>query len=439
MSFVDFTAKEKMVKARVQLQKDKPFWSFLCMSLTFIEDKETTETAAVDMYGNLYYNPDFIDSLSDEEIKGVLAHEVMHCALEHLQRGKGKNHQLFNISSDTVINAILKEDGLTIPKNAINPHNNEITLFGITIKKITDKSSEEIYDKLWRKLGKEYKKAMKAIQKAIAESGIEGFDKHIYGEGDGKGKGKEQKCDACGGTGKDKDGEPCKDCQGSGKNKKNMPDWKKKLVDACSFARQRGTLPAGMERIVGKLLETHIDWKGLLYKYITSQIPIDYTWARPSKRSHSLGYYLPSVEKEKIDVMAWVDTSGSIGQQELVEFISEIASIVGSFKNVDLTVGDCDCRVNGVYELKNANKEEVIAKVGKNLRGGGGTSHKPVFNWINKHKPSTKFVICFTDGYTDFPPKSQVSVPVLWVVAGHWRANQKDFPFGKVISLPKRD
>jgi len=434
-SFINFTPEERLVKARVKLQKEKPFWSYLTMNLTFVETKDLP-TAGVDAYGNLYFNPEYIDTLSDEEIKGVLAHEVMHCALEHLDRGKGKQPDLCNISQDAVINAIILKDGFQLPKGVILPTNNSIDLFGIRFKKLTEKTSEEVYDKLWRKLGKEYKRAMKQIEDAIKKEGLKGFDEHIYSDGKGK-KNKEKKCEACGGTGKTSDGKDCERCNGKGKIKRKNIDWKKKLVDACSHARQQGHLPAGMERIVGKLLETYIDWRGLLYKYITSQIPVDYNWGRPSKKSHSLGIYLPAVEKETIDVMAWVDTSGSISHKELSEFISEISSICRSFKNVELTVGDCDCKVNGIYNLKNANPYEVVDKIGKNLKGGGGTSHIPVFNWIKKHKPNAKFVICFTDLWTDFPPVNTVKQPVLWVVAGNWRNDVNKVPFGKVISLPK--
>lgn len=458
----EMTAEEKLRKARVHLNKEKPFFGFLTMHLELNEvDEKNCPTMAVDDFGNLYYNPKFVNKLSDAEIKGALAHEVMHCALEHLQRGKGKVHDLFNISSDIVINSILTTDGLTVPKNALIPHNNEFSIFGIKLQKINDKTSEEVYDKIWRKLSKKFQRQIAKMKKFIKDQqakGVKGFDGHRYNK-DGQSKTKkcdacggsgqsQKKCGKCGGSGQTKDGKPCQDCAGTGKQpcekcggkgtlSKKRIDWKTTMIDACNHAKQRGNLPAGMERIVGKLMETHIDWRGLLYRYITNQIPVDYTWARPSRRSHSLGVYLPDVEKEMIEVMVAVDTSGSISQHELAEFISEISSICRSFKNVDLTVIDCDCRVNGVHTLRNASPGEVIDKIGKRLKGGGGTSHVPVFNWINKNKPQTKFTIAFTDGYTEFPPKSQVKQPVLWVVAGNWRASKDQFPYGNVIELPK--
>jgi predicted metal-dependent peptidase len=416
----NLTAEEKLIKARIKLQREKPFFSYLIMNLNYVEEKEV-ETMGVDGYGNCYFNPAFVNTLTPEEIKAVLCHEVLHCAFEHFDRKKDRLQTIFNISGDIVINDIITEQGMTLPKNTLTPVNHQITAFGIKIQNTNNKTAEEVYDDLWRVLSKDYNRVMKAIEDFVNshKDSKKGFDKHIYKDGKGK------------------DGK--KKGEGAG-NVIDIPkDWKNILIDACTFARQRGNLPAGMERIVGKLLETYIDWRGLLYRYITSQIPVDYTWARPSKKSYSLGYYLPAVERELIEIKCAVDTSGSIGQDELAEFISEISGIVKSFKNVNLTVIDCDAEVNGVHELKHASVGEIIEKVGKKLKGGGGTSHVPVFDWINKNAPNTKFVICFTDGCTLFPPKSEVKQPVLWVLGGSWRTDKDKIPYGEVIELPKRN
>jgi len=458
-SDTNLLSEEKLIRARIHLQKEKPFFAYLCMQLQFIEEKDMLKNSpggvAVDKFGNLYYDPKFIERLSDEEIKGVVTHEVMHCALEHMEREEGRIRELYNISSDIIVNNMLIENGFALPKDVLLPKRNSYKIFGVELKDLNNSTSEEVYDSLWAKVGKEFKRVIKDIENYIKDQkskGVgKGFDEHRYGNGNKENK--KSKCSSCGGTGTCPkcNGKGCKDCDNSGKcqdcngtgekersgfNSKKI-DWKKKMTDALAFARERGDVPAGMDRLIEKLYDTYIDWRGLLYRYITSQIPVDYNWARPSKKSHSLGVYLPAVERESIDVMVAVDTSGSISQDELAEFISEISSITNSFKNVELTVIDCDCEINGVHNLKNASPGEVIDKIGKNLKGGGGTSHIPVFNWINKHKPMARFIICFTDGYTAFPTKGSVKQPVLWVVAGNWRQDLGKFPFGEVIELPR--
>ena len=417
-------AMDRLIQARISFQKEKPFFSFLTMQLNLHEVKDGEmkyDTMAVDNNGNLYFNKKFVEGLSDSEVKGCLCHEVMHCALEHLVRINGRNPNVWNSSTDAIINNIILKDGLTVPAKGIIPNNDEINLYGKLIKKLSDKTAEEVYDKIYSKIRKDNNNDMKKMKDFINKNKDKnkGFDTHIHKKNGIGNKGKKGR--GIGG---------------------NVPlsgdkDWKKILIDAATYAKQQGHLPAGMERLIGEILETSIDWKGLLYRYVTALIPVDYMWTKPSKKSRALGVYLPSVVKEHIDIVVAVDTSGSISQKELSQFMGEIIGIVKSFKNVDLTVIDCDARVNSVQKVKNASPDDIISEVSKNLKGGGGTSHIPVFNWLNENLPNTKLLIAFTDGYTTFPDEKDVNCKVLWVSAGYYRADIKNYPFGNVIELPR--
>jgi len=417
--------KDKIIQARIELQKEKPFFSYLTMQLKIHEmtEEEIKEspmpTMGVDSEGHLIYNPAFVEKLSAEECKAVLCHEVMHCALEHLTRRMGREPMIWNCSADAIINNMIEQNGMKLPEGVILPENDAVTIDKITIKDLQKKSSEEVYDVLYDKLKNKDKRTMKQLKQYLKDNKdkFQGFDFHIEGNGNGNQKQKQGK--------------------GFGGNKpkfaKNQKNWKKILMDACSYAKQQGNLPAGMERLVGKLLETKIDWRSMLYKYITSQIPIDYNWCRPHKKSHSLGYYLPGVERESIDVIVAIDTSGSISPKELESFISEVVSIVNKFQNVNLTVMDCDCEINSVKTFRNATTDKVMQQI--KLRGGGGTSHIPVFKWINDNMASAKLLVCFTDGYTSYPEASDVSINTIWVISGEYR-NTKDIPFGEVVEMP---
>ena len=414
---VELSPIDKLIKARIDLLREKPFFAFLVNHLEFIEQKEI-ETMGVDIKGSLYYNPEFVAKLSKEECKGVLCHEVMHCALEHFKRHRGKDVSLWNVSGDIVINTILTTDGLQLPKDGIIPHNGEITLFGIKILETEKKCAEEIYDAVYSKLRNKDIKDLQNYLKNHADN-KKGFDVHIYpapGDGDNKGNQKGE-----GGL------------SGNLKVDKGK-DWNKLMVDACTFARNQGKLPAGMERILGDLLSTELDWRALLYRYISNQIPVDYSWARPSKKSFSTGTYLPSVTKESLDLVVAIDTSGSISKVELTEFMSEVLGILGSFSNVSLTILDCDAEINSVIKLQRATMDDIASL---HMKGGGGTSHIPVYDWLDENIPNAKLVICFTDGYTTFPKGS--SIPTLWVVAGCSRLSADKFPFGDVVYLDRKD
>ena len=416
---VELSPIDKLIKARIDLLREKPFFAFLANHLSFVEDKKCP-TMGVDIQGTMIYNPDFVATLSKEECKGVLCHEVMHCALEHFKRHRGKKTELWNVAGDVVINTILIADNLQIPKEGIIPHNGEVTLFGIKVIETDKKCAEEVYDQVYTKLREKDIKDLEQFLKKHADS-KKGFDVHIYPPQDGTGNG----------NGKPDTGTGIS--IGDLKTDKGK-DWGKIMVDACTFARNQGKIPAGMERLLGDLLKTDLDWRGLLYRYITNQIPVDYTWGHPSKKSYAIGTYLPAVTKESLDLVIAIDTSGSISQVELTEFMGEILGIIGSFSNVALTIIDCDCEINSIIKLQRATMDD-IANI--KLKGGGGTSHIPVYNWLDENIPNAKLVICFTDGYTSFPKAS--SIPTLWVVAGGSRLEENKFPFGDVIYLEKKN
>src|SRR3990167_10453029 len=85
----DLTQEERILKAKILLQKEKPFWSFLISYLKIREgqkDELPVPTMGVDQDGNLLYDKNFVKKLSDEELKGALAHETSHIIFDHLIR-----------------------------------------------------------------------------------------------------------------------------------------------------------------------------------------------------------------------------------------------------------------------------------------------------------------------------------------------------------------
>lgn len=390
---------KKIIRAKVQLQNEKPFFAYLIMNMKFIEKKDI-QTIGVDSEGNCYYNPKFIDELSENKLKGVLAHEVLHLVLEHMTRGKKLNDRVYNISADLCINDILIENGFDLDERGLIPYHHEYDFKDsngntITIEDINKKTAEQIYSELMKHI-KDDKKAQDSEDKKR-------FDKHI--QGDGKALKPEQK--------------------------QAMRDkWKKAVSEASAYARDKGNMPDGLDLFVDKLLNEKVNWKHLLYKYLTRTIPHDYSYARPSKRSFSTGVYMPIMRKEAIEIVVSLDTSGSINSQELSDFMNEINGIAKSFNNLDMKLIVCDSQIKDVYHIGNGDSDE-IAKL--KIRGGGGTSHKPVYDYVKDNLPNTKLLVNFTDGYTDLDELDD-SINTLWVICKNG-INESRIPFGEVIKL----
>ncbi len=203
------------------------------------------------------------------------------------------------------------------------------------------------------------------------------------------------------------------------------------------MAKQQGKMPAGLERMIEDLLDSKIGWKEKLYKYIVDQIISDYSWAKPSKRSWGVGAYLPSTLKESIKIVASIDTSGSIGQDELTDFLSELCSIGTSFENIEIDIIVCDAEVHETYTMTKDNVDEIM-----NLKfsGGGGTSHQPVIDHIEKEIPDCRVAVHFTDGYSDINEikHEELDFDNLWVLSKNG-VSVKDIEWGDVISLKETD
>jgi len=119
MPIHDEEAFELLTIARVSLLIKEPFFGVLAMNLDLVEvDSKTAEkmtTAAVDGR-RIWYNPAFIKTLTPDELKFLVAHEVLHCVYSHLGRRFDRDPKIYNMAADFVINAILKEAGFSLPK-----------------------------------------------------------------------------------------------------------------------------------------------------------------------------------------------------------------------------------------------------------------------------------------------------------------------------------
>lgn len=385
---MELTTLEKIKKARINIQRKNSFFAYLSLYLKLEEDTSNIlpnyAGMGVDATGTLLYKKEFVDKLSPSELVGVLVHEILHLALLHLLRLGHKHPIVWNLAADVCVNQLVKDNGFTLPDGCVvSDHTNTIDLFGIKIKDTNKKSAEQVYDEL-KPLLKDMKQLTIQIGK-MQGSGKGMFDKHEYGKGGGKGD-------------KDK-----KDGQGNALTEAELQqlekEWKDKMEEAYVVSKMRGDVPSGIERMIGKLHEQRVSWRTVLLKYIQKTIPYDYTYNFPSKKSISSGVYMPSVVKEGIDVVVAIDTSGSIGQQELRDFISEIIGISKAFTGrVRMRLVTHDVKVYDDLVIQNGN----IAKINEmKLHGGGGTSHKIVLEHVNKECRACKLMIAFTDGDSD--------------------------------------
>lgn len=476
-------AKGKLVKARIKLgdlDGGMPFFAHITRRLRLVED-DNIPTAGVDFNGNLYFNPDFINSLSLDQITAVLCHEVMHPAFEHKLRKAGRKHKLWNIATDSIINNMLNRNGFDLPKEidleAVLPDNVEVKdkmdnpelicpedgtvtfdSLGVTINDLDEKNAEQVYSELKENMDEEDMPEQKIVikmpqqgdQDQNGQGGCQGDsedEEEEDGDQEGQGQGDNEESDgdegnSSGGSIEDYIGdnpggidvhiyEEGEDAP-AGENQGDF-NWDEALANAAAHAKQRGEMPAGMERHIDEVLSGTVRWQDQLRNYLSKEVATDVTYRRPHKSTRTLrnaghNTYIPDTKKEGLNVVLTLDLSGSMGGKELAHYLGEMKEIADTFQQVNMTVIQHDAEVTKVDEYKNVKGSDIENMT---LEGGGGTDHRPVFKHIENNMMDADIMINLTDGHTRVPETSP-RIDVLWVVDNH-NVDKDTLNFGRII------
>ncbi|MGW8247027.1 MAG: vWA domain-containing protein [Acidiferrobacterales bacterium] len=414
---------KKLAAARTRLILDKPFLGALVMRLPMVAaDPAWCQNAATDAR-KFYYNRNYIKELSLQQVQFVLAHEALHCALSHFARRQHRDKHRWDVACDFAINPLLINDGLVPVPEALHLPEYE----GMTAEEIyplIDENSEQepmdqhLYDNERSDDGQSSPQNM---------SDDEGdSDKDRGNDGD---QPKDPPQNDSGGSG----GQP--DTQQNGASRpppltENEREtlavqWQQRMAGAAQQAMQAGKLGGAMARMVDHLLQPQLPWRMLLARYMTAVARDDYSFLRPSNRREG-DAILPSLRSTQAELTVTLDTSGSISDKEMQEFISEINAIKGQVR-ARLSVLACDAAVNEQCPWRFEPWEEV--ELPNSMNGGGGTDFRPPFEFVEKQDQQPDLMVYFTDAEGEFP-KNPPPYPVIWLVKG-----KNPVPWGQRIQL----
>ena len=414
---------------------------------------------------HLYWNPDFLATLTQEEAAAVVYHEVLHCAFRHMLRRKDRDKIKFNIAADYAINPTVNES-FKLPKGALIE------------RKYRGLSAEQIYDRLPKPKKKKGK-------------GDKEDEKSKSGGGSGKGKGqsqpqdeKEQKKGDGGGGSQEKDKSKDKNKKGKGggggeadkeqdwgdhslwgkegekkkkelEKKRNMMDkatgknkvpenkktpkeldekWKRLFKEA--MLDNYGKMSKSIQRMIGNYYHIPVvDWRTIVQS-ILSVDDSDYAFANPDRRFLGGDFIMPGLESEEQlqDVIFAFDTSASITEDQFKAFHRETLELFDQFNNVKGWVAVCDAELHSFTEIFGQEEFEDI-----DFQGGGGTAFEPVFEKIESEMLNPKAVFYFSDTYGSFPDEAP-DYPVFWLVPsqiGGYRGwgGSPSAPFGQIIEF----
>ncbi len=446
---IDLTAIEtKLASARTRLILDTPFLGALVLRLPMkAADANWCPTTATDAR-SFYYNPRYIEGLSLDETQFMLAHEALHCALSHFARRQHRIKHRWDLACDHAINPLLVDDGLKPPPNAL------------LMPMYKGMTAEEIYPLL------DDNDQSETLDTHAYDSELEGgqqgesgdLDEHSIQQRQGsrgeQGKdaergGGEPRADAmpAAGTGSQTRGEqshagsaavqieaaPEQGPDGSADAPAPLtPDeretlqvqWQQRMAGAAQQAMQAGKLRGELKRMIDHLLQPQLPWRMLLARYMNSITREDYSWSRPSRREGD--YIMPSLRSHQLDLVVAVDTSGSIKDSEMQEFIDEVDALKAQVR-ARVTLLPCDASLCEGAPFAFEPWEQFQRP--QHIGGGGGTSFRPVFQWVEQQGLRPDLLVYFTDANGQFPG-CEPTYPVIWLVKG-----RSEVPWGQRIQL----
>ena len=366
---------DRIIVARVGLLLRHPFFGNMATRLRILAADDWLPTAAVDGR-NLYYNTQFFNAMNNKEIEFVVAHEILHMVFDHLGRRDDRNPMLYNIAADYKVNNLLVRDRIGEKPKIVDCFQDF---------QYDADTSEEIYDKLFEKA----KQNMEDFLEQLAGEG-EMLDEHLDdGESDGE------------------SGEEEKDANGNNVSKKRpkfskeeMAKIKDEIKEGMMTAAQAagaGNTPGEITRMIQELTEPKMNWREILQQQIQSTIKNDFTFSRPNRKGWHTGAILPGQDfDETIDISVGIDMSGSIGNSQATDFLSEVQGIMDQYQDYNIKVWCFDTKVYNEQDFTSDNGE-VLQDY--EIVGGGGTDFMANWTYMKENDIQPKKFIMFTDGY----------------------------------------
>jgi predicted metal-dependent peptidase len=392
-------ATQKVEKAKIQLLLDCPFYATLILETDLIEDNNIFPPTACTNGRWIRYHTDFIDKLSLQQTKGVIAHELKHMAFLHHIRREGRDPIKWNYAADYIVNADLIEEGFQLPDGAL------------VDQQYAGCSTEEVYSK-------------------IPDPPMYKITINIDGNGSGE-EGEGSSEDSKKGTQWDKHMIGGVVDVPNDKAKGEEEARVKELVTrALQYAKQAGKLPGSLERQMGEMLKPRVHWERLVRNWIATKAKNDYSWRMKNLRVKN--YYFPGLYSEELGtIVIAIDTSGSIDQNQYNRFISEVAGLRAQYQFECIFIS-CDASIQG--EPKRYGKYQYLDY--HDIKGGGGTSFVPPFTWVRENNIKPIGLIYFTDMYCNDFPDFVPNYDVLWLnYGGRGSKEYTNLPFGKVIDM----
>jgi predicted metal-dependent peptidase len=356
------------------------------------------------------YGRKFVKELRDQELNFVVAHENYHKMYRHLTTWKKLHdidHRLANAACDYVINIQLKD---LDPNEAViaMPRYKDGKVMGLVDERFRGLNAKQVFDILQQ-------------EKKDRGSGGQGGQGGFSDPNDGDPEFDEHDWDGA--------------QEMTAEEKKDLAREVDQAIRQGIMARNKiaGSGAGGLDRELEGLLEPKVNWREVLRDFVKSTCNAKdaSSWRKVNRRFLSTGVYMPSLIGEKVGhLVIAIDTSGSVGGEELAEFLSEVKGIAEEVNPevVDLLYWDSEIAGHETYSGSTASDIPNSTKP----KGGGGTSPSCISAYLKEKNIQPECVIVLTDGYVGGDWGSDWTAPVMWCIVGGYDGDADN---GKTIHI----
>jgi predicted metal-dependent peptidase len=364
---------QKISSAKAKLLVEYPLFGTIASKLKLIPNDDIQAFKSDGT--TLEFNSDFFNEISLAQMEFVFANGAMHASLSHESRKNARSGWLWQLSTDYAVNDMLVENGMERPYQA---HYSK-RFHGLYAEEIYAELKEDILrDEL------EYEADdINDVQNSEAtqeEELLQNQEEQLFEE------------------------------------------FAQSILDA---ENKRADLPTSIGRFFSIEKDGKIDWRDELRSAIERFHKDDYTQMPANKKFLHLGFYLPSSVSNRLKLVVAVDSSGSIDEDLLSEFLSELNFLMNTIPSYEINLLVCDDKIRSNTTFYSGDILEAT------VEGGGATDFRPVFDLIENELFDTKLLLYFSDLDGIFPI-SEPFYDVKWITP-----IKQDVPFGEVIILPQ--
>lgn len=466
-------------RARWWALSNQPFYGALAMSLQDVIDSGI-ESAHTDGR-SITWNPDFVEKLTDEELRFVLLHETLHCAHQHMWRLPPD--QLGNIAGDHEINLTLSgitgismpEGGLADPQYAGLACEDILHRLGKGPEEPPDEPDDDDQDD--DQIGDQIGDGWGSVSDSVDQSGEQGDqdgdqsgspgdqkagddrqpaqpgdeegegDKPGGGDGDqdgdqdGDGKpgdkpgtgGQQQPRDPCGTFGKPADNAAQTPQEVAQASQQLRESWEGRVMQAAQAAQAAGIgdIPGDLQRVLDRLRHQGVDWRREMSDFVKDTLSQRNDWSRSARRHAWQRVIYPRKRTDDVGYVIFArDTSGSISDRVCADYTALITDCVSELGCTGLVL-DVDTRIQAEYVLTGLESCPLTAK------GGGGTDFRPVFQRAAELIEAGEHVagvVYLTDLMGPFP-ETDPGIPTLWLSTDEYGRKYYTPPFGRIVPV----